>query len=355
MHNYIIKGNSLKRPANRESGLEVIQFNCNGLSNKLSEVKVYLYSNKPDILCLCETWLKRNQPKFIGYRVYFMNRDGAPKGGLAILVREDIEYRIKQITQFPNGGLEIQGIQIKYREEIIDVINCYNPGQNITEQEFLFYLSQATKSFIMIGDFNAHHPLWDIRGRSNFTGRTLSNTIDKLNIGILNDRDIPTYIDKRTGTSSCLDLCLVSQNLRLIGNFFRGTDLGSDHAPIQCNFGLIINKSKLEVQKRWKIKSSNWEIFTSELSKSNQEEEIESQNATSLNKKLSSKILEAANLAIPMTSGTKTYTFGTPWWDNECSKVAAQRKKAKGKLWKSPTVENLINYKKWEAKAKNLK
>lgn len=105
MHNYIIKGNSLKRPANRESGLEVIQFNCNGLSNKLSEVKVYLYSNKPDILCLCETWLKRNQPKFIGYRVYFMNRDGAPKGGLAILVREDIEYRIKQITQFPNGGL----------------------------------------------------------------------------------------------------------------------------------------------------------------------------------------------------------------------------------------------------------
>jgi hypothetical protein len=28
-----------------------------------------------------------------------------------------------------------------------------------------------------------------------------------------------------------------------------------------------------------------------------------------------------------------------------CSKAIAQRRSAKGKLWRAPTVENLINYK----------
>lgn len=59
--------NELKRKVSKEGHFEVYQFNCNSMSRKVSELKLYLYTRKPEILCLCETWLKRNEPKFVGY------------------------------------------------------------------------------------------------------------------------------------------------------------------------------------------------------------------------------------------------------------------------------------------------
>lgn len=66
---------------------------------------------------------------------------------------------------YGNGGLELQGIEIMHEGKIIDIINCYNPNKNITVEEFQFYHMQLSRCFIMVGDFNAHNPIWDKRGR----------------------------------------------------------------------------------------------------------------------------------------------------------------------------------------------
>ena len=60
--------------------------------------------------------------------------------------------------------------------------------------------------------------------------------LDNNGIGLLNDRDLPRCIDKRVGTSSCLDLCFVSLDLMRVTSFERCTGLGSDHFPIKCTF-----------------------------------------------------------------------------------------------------------------------
>jgi|UniRef100_A0A2P2HYR2 ribonuclease HI len=354
MINRFVKSNTLKRNRGRERQFEIYQFNCNGISRKLSEVKLFLYTSKPDVLCLCETWLKKNEPKFIGYNSIWLNRIGIAKGGLGILVREDIDYRGKQLNIFTNGGLELQGIQIAYGTETVDIINCYNPQKNITLEEFRYYFLQLNRSFVMVGDYNAHLPMWDKRGRSNLTGRNLGKAMENFSMGLLNDKDIPTYIDNRTGTTSCLDLCIVSYNLMIVGECERGEDLGSDHFPMKFTFGMRVNKSDLDVQKKWKIAEANWENFRNKLTMIN-ENQVKPLDATTSNMLITNKILEAARENIPMTSGTKSYNFYTPWWDAECMHAVAERKKAKGKLWRAPTLENLINYKKCEAKAKNVK
>lgn len=354
MADYAINSKSLKRSLKNERHLELIQFNCNGISKKLTEIKVFLYTNKPDIFCLCETWLKKREPKFIGYNTLWTNRTDAGKGGLAILIREDISYKEKQINFFDGGGLELQGIEIKYGGEVIDMLNCYNPNKNITFEEFKFYIAQLSHSFIMVGDYNAHYPTWDKRGRVNYTGRSINRALNTLNIGILNDLDTPTYIDKRTGTTSCLDLCLASHNLVVVGNCDRGSDLGSDHFPIKCSFGVRVNKSNLQVPKRWKTKEAKWEMFSAQLEQS-KEHNMEPTNVTASSRDLTDKIIKAAEESIPISSGTRSYNFYTPWWDIECSRAVAERKKAKGKLWRSPSVENLINYKRTEAIAKRVK
>lgn len=68
--------NQLKRNPLSEQTLIVTQFNCNSLKNKIGEFQVYLYNKKPDIICLCETLLKGNEPQFKGYSSYWKHREG---------------------------------------------------------------------------------------------------------------------------------------------------------------------------------------------------------------------------------------------------------------------------------------
>lgn len=69
---------------------------------------------------------------------------------------------------------------------------------------------------------------------------------------------------------------------------------------------------------------------------------------------LTKKVLEAATECIPKTTGNKIYRRVCPWWDKECAKVVAERRKAKGILYRTPTVQNFIEHKKRLARAKWL-
>ena len=83
------KINKLKRTPTSECFLNIIQLNCNSLTNKLAEIKMYLYSTKPDIACLSETMIKKTEPKILGYTCLWKHRQGE-RGGLCIMVRHDI-------------------------------------------------------------------------------------------------------------------------------------------------------------------------------------------------------------------------------------------------------------------------
>jgi len=91
--------NSIQQPTALESQLEIYQLNCNGLMGKVSELKIYVYTKKPEIVCLCETWIKKNEPKFLGYQSLWMHRPGE-RGGLGILVRGDVAFKQKQVIPF---------------------------------------------------------------------------------------------------------------------------------------------------------------------------------------------------------------------------------------------------------------
>lgn len=226
------KYSGLKRNQIQEKSLQITQLNCNSLSNKVSELKIYIYSTKPDIMCLCETHLKRDGPKIQGYDSLWLPRVVGEKGGLAIIIRQDIKHRVLDLQQYQGGNMEYQAIEISSGIGIINIMNIYNPHKDITHAEISHYIQQLEPSFILVGDFNAHSPMWDMRGRSNSSGRSLETVLAGGRVGLLNVPEIPTYIDHRMGTTSCLDLCLVSMNLAVIGELTRGRDLGSDHFPI---------------------------------------------------------------------------------------------------------------------------
>jgi len=185
---YSIKAQKLFRHPRRELGLEIIQLNCHGLFGKLTEFKLYLYREKPDVVCLCETWVRSHEPSFVGYFVLWSHRRNALRGGMAILIRRDIQKQPFDIPPFPGAAnLEFQAIKINTALGWIAIANFYNPGRNVGHNEVTHYMTQLGDKFVAVGDFNAHSPLWDSRGRSNMTGRSLESAMETLPICLLND------------------------------------------------------------------------------------------------------------------------------------------------------------------------
>jgi exonuclease III len=83
---YTLKSQQLICHYRRELGMEIVQLNCHGLHGKLTEIKLYLYNEKPDVVCLCETWVRVHEPSFVGYYTLWSHRDSALRGGMAILI-----------------------------------------------------------------------------------------------------------------------------------------------------------------------------------------------------------------------------------------------------------------------------
>ena len=133
---YNISNNKLKRAAQQEKKLIIYQLNCNGLNSNLSEIKLFLYNRKPDIFCLCETFITRHEPKFTGYIPIWNHRVNKAKGGLAILIREDIRYKISLMQPFGDGYLELQSVKIFSDFGEVDLVNIYNPCKDVSYEEF---------------------------------------------------------------------------------------------------------------------------------------------------------------------------------------------------------------------------
>ena len=157
-----------------EENLEILQWNARGISNNDSDLRALFTTHTPQIVAIQETWLKykegeNNTPHYSCYNPYRMDRKIGNKkyGGILMLIRTDLLYNKKILKPYKTnngilGTLEIQAITIKSNSQEIDIVNIYNPpSNNLTITEFKHYFSQINKNYFIVGDFNAHHHLWE--------------------------------------------------------------------------------------------------------------------------------------------------------------------------------------------------
>ncbi|KAF2359201.1 Endonuclease/exonuclease/phosphatase [Trinorchestia longiramus] len=343
----------MTRKQNEAREMAVIQFNCNGISSKLSELKLHIYATKPEVVCLCETWLMDTapKPKFVGYVATWCLRVGGVRGGgLAILVSQDIPFHLLRLEPF-DGSLELQGVTLNTASGFMDIINVYNPNQPFSLSELKHYLQQLNHTFLFLGDFNVHSPLWDERSRTNPAGRALEEMLDTFQVGIINN-DSPTYIDRGVGTTSTLDLFFATHNLVRTSEVRTGPDLGSDHFPVCCTLGVVPVRLPMGAAQHWKLGAADWTKWTSYLNAHTDQTPVGPCNAIMGNDFLLAAINSAAEKSVPMSTGRTGISRATPWWDAACSKAVALRRRAKGQLFRCPSQENLIRYKRLEAVVK---
>ena len=117
--------------------------NCRSINNKLGNINLMIYSNKPHIVVFSKTWIKRYEPKFIDYVPIWQHRPSTGGGGLGILVRRNLHYQRIVLSHYPGGSLEVQAISlVMSNNRKLGILNIYNPNKAISTNEFRFYIQQ---------------------------------------------------------------------------------------------------------------------------------------------------------------------------------------------------------------------
>ena len=145
-----------------------------------------------------------------------------------------------------------------------------------------------------------------------------------------------------------------TNNLFLIGDVECGPDIGSDHIPIECSFEVNINRDDLTRPSKWLLKEVNWDEWKKKVKQKFVAKEIQyyPQTASELNHRIQECIISASEDSIKKSKTSPQGGRCTGWWDQECSKLVALRRKARNALRKSPTPANLTLYQEASRKAK---
>lgn len=320
----------------------ILQWNARSLIANGQDFKQFIRSRreKPDVICIQESWLKPNLDFIIyGYVSVRQDRENGGGGGCITFIRQGIPHRVLGI------GKEQEYVVVETwgeRKRIV-VINYYNPCRKLDINNLEEIEGQDNNNIVWCGDFNAHNALWGSE-KMDSNGQVIEELLDEENLVCLNDGS-KTRIEVSTGKESVLDLTLVSSSMAAICNWsvYKDGTIGSDHYPVLCKINISLSQSIEERGGRWVFEKANWEHFQREsdrcLSQIEYNDDIET-----LENKIKKGIITAAMESIPKSKG-KVKRKIVPWWDEECKEAVRNRNKAFKIMKRTHNFRHMIQYK----------
>lgn len=327
--------------------LKIIHWNVCSIRNKKDYLIFLINEQNPDVVFLNETWLKSEECFHIrGYRIIRDDR-GDGHGGIASLIKENVQFQrvVVDDTYLPTV--------FQYIAVHIDnttYINLYNPpDNNIYPKSWERFVKSFFGEICILGDINAHHPLWDTTP-INRNGRTVHDTLDDLNLVVMNDGTSTRFSHSQALHTSAVDLVLCSSSLAQGMTWTVLGDPGrSDHYPVMCTVHMQVNTAGFRPPAlRRQINKANWSLYRESVNS----------NFNPLNPSyvdFEHAIKYAADIAIPTKAcSTKSKKICVPWWDSECTLAMNRRKIALRTFSNNPTLDNYLAAKESIARAHRL-
>lgn len=247
----------------RHKIIKLINWNANGIRNKLLELEELLNRAHVDVCFVTETKLSTKLERIYikNFNCYRADREAANTGGgVAILINKrlgsvTIPYTIdnKKITSIETVAVKINDIMF---------IAAYKNPQTESIMDDLKFLYNSHDKIIMAGDINAKHTAW---GNSchNKTGKILikNKILNKFKFDIINT-DEPTYYSPITMSGSNLDL-FFTKNMT-INKPITVNELSSDHLPVMAK---IIHRSNNNNNDKniFNYSKTDWDQYKKEL------------------------------------------------------------------------------------------
>lgn len=205
--------------------INVVQWNSNSITNKLSELTDFIREFRIDIVLVCETKLRTNNFCNIkGFACYRKDRPNNPaSGGVAIFIKKNIPHNFVPLTTE-----SLEAVAIKIPGNIL-VASCYNsPSTNINTKD-LDHIFRINNKVILAGDLNAKHSFWHCK-YANKSGNIMFKYLQTSNADIRFPA-APTRIPMNNTLPSTIDIALV-KNIEITKP--ESMDyLDSDHNPVK--------------------------------------------------------------------------------------------------------------------------
>lgn len=246
----------------------VLQFNINGLTRaSKEELEHLLQKHEIHLAALQETKLKDTASvKFANYNCIRCDRNQFG-GGLAFLVHKSLTYTETRLPQNAQVSqyTETQAIRI-HGNHPITFINVYIPPVSSCMTGWKASIAHLLlqDDTIILGDFNAHDPLWYSNGNdSSNRGDNLAEEISATTYTVLNG-NTPTRLPKN-GNPTSPDISLASASLvTSVSSWAAETTLSSDHLPILIK--LILQSTPITITNGTltNFNRADWQAFTAE-------------------------------------------------------------------------------------------
>ena len=151
-------------------------------------------------------------------------------GGVALLIKKSLQFSVANPPI--QSSLELIRASVFTQSGEIECFSFYCPKGNCSQEEINLLISRPNH-FILAGDFNAQHQLWESSPTVNIAGHSISNAIiDHPDASLITPLDLGTRIDPSSGKPSTIDLFITSSQFVLNSNISLGPFCGSDHIPI---------------------------------------------------------------------------------------------------------------------------
>lgn len=324
---------------------KIIQWNCRGLRANFTDLQILFQTFSPVAVSLQETiQADQNTLTLRYYTQYFKNAikaDGSPGGGVAVLVKNCIPHSQVPLTT----TLQATAVRLTLHKTITICSIYLPPSTPFTLVELADLVKQLPPPFVLMGDFNAHSPLWG-DALLDSRGKLVEDFLNHNNLVVLNSKTT-TYMHPATGTRTAIDLTIVDQSLALDFNWNVHDDLcGSDHFPI-----IITNSKPLppNTVPKWKLHKADWSTF----------QEMCSQHLNTNNFKpnhdpvasFTTVLVGIAEKTVPKTKPNLN-CVKKPWFNDSCRLALCMRKRALHIFTTSPITQNLTNFKIERAKTR---
>ena len=245
----------------------ILQFNCNGIKNSVSELDSFLRDKRISVAALQETFLSDSSPppSFPGYTLVRKDRARGRGGGLAFLVHQTVSYTPVDSSFLQDGFTECHAIKATLNNSDLIICNIYLPPASSCpstyKPDLSSLFSHSDDDTLIVGDFNAHNEGWDSTA-TDPRGERIADQIELSPLIILNS-DTPTRLPK-SGAASSPDVTLASAHIALASTWATHVNLNSDHLPITISLPSDEAPPRRSAKCYTNFCKANWSMFIRE-------------------------------------------------------------------------------------------
>ena len=172
------------------SYLSIITLNVNGLNAPIKRHRVadWIKRQDPSICCLQETHFEpkdTSRLKVKGWRSIFHASGPQKKAGVAILISDKLDFKLKTVVRDTEGHYII--LKGSIQQEDLTIVNIYAPnmGAAIYISQLLTKIkSHIDNNTLIVGDLNTPLSAIDISSKQkiNKETRSLNDTLDQMDL-----------------------------------------------------------------------------------------------------------------------------------------------------------------------------